>query len=144
MESKLNTKTSNQTTKRHSVMNAINQKETEPAGQSRQQREFVAPEVNIYETNEGYVLEAEMPGVNRQGLEITLEGNELTLTGRKQRPTPDATALHRESRGLDYRRLFELDPEIDTGKIHARIEQGVLRLDLPKAEKVKPRRIAIN
>jgi HSP20 family protein len=40
--------------------------------------------------------------------------------------------------------VFELDPEIDTEKIHARIEQGVLRLDLPKAEKVKPRRIAIN
>ena len=45
--------------------------------------EFIAPEVNIFEKVEGYVLEAEMPGVNKEGLEITLEGSEITITGHR-------------------------------------------------------------
>jgi HSP20 family protein len=56
----------------------------------------------------------------------------------------EGTWLHRESRGLDYRRTFELDPIIDTNRISASIEHGVLRVRLPKAEQVKPRRIKIS
>ncbi|HEY2341431.1 MAG TPA: Hsp20/alpha crystallin family protein, partial [Chthoniobacteraceae bacterium] len=51
--------------------------------------------------------------------------------------------LYRESRTWDYRRAFELDPSIDASKISAKMEQGVLRLHLPKAESVKPRKIAV-
>ena len=104
---------------------------------------FVTPEVNIFEDKDGYILEAEMPGVNKEGLEITLEGNEITIVGRKQPETLKAEVLYRESRPADYRRVFELDPAIDTAKISAKVEQGVLTLRLPKAEKVKPRKIAI-
>ena len=50
---------------------------------SAQKIDYVVPEVNIFETKDGYVLEAEMPGVSKEGLEITLEGNELTITGRR-------------------------------------------------------------
>ena len=53
------------------------------------------------------------------------------------------TLLYRESRSLDYRRVFEIDSSIDTGKITAKIDQGVLKLHLPKSEAVKPRRIAV-
>ena len=52
--------------------------------------------------------------------------------------------LTRESRGNDYRRVFEIDPSIDAAKISAKIEQGVLTLHLPKAEAVKPRKIVVN
>jgi len=115
--------------------------------ETRQQNErpveYVSPEVNIMETRDGYLLEAEMPGVNKQGLEITLEGNEITITGHRSAETPPGQPVFRESRGVDYRRVFELDPAIDTGKISARMEQGVLKLSLPKSEKVKPRKIAV-
>jgi len=113
--------------------------------QSQREREqFVTPDVNIYETKDGYLLEAEMPGVSKEGLEITLEGTELTITGRRSDQAPnDADILFAESRPLNYRRVFELDPTVDTAKINAKIEQGVLVLTLPKAEKVKPKRITI-
>src|SRR5512143_623095 len=105
-------------------------------------REWASPEVNIYETKDGYVLEAEMPGVNKDGLEITLEGNEITLIGHRHSDTAPGDPLLRERRVVDYRRVFELEPAIDTSKVSAKMEQGVLRLTLPKSERVKPRKIA--
>ena len=84
-----------------------------------------------------------MPGVSKEGLEITLEGNVLTIVGHRSDPTPGGEAVYRESRALDYRRVFELDPAIDGDKITASVDQGVLTLTLPKAERVKPRQIAI-
>src|ERR1035438_2332764 len=90
---------------------------------------------------DGYVLEAEMPGVTKEGLEITLEGNEITIVGRRMDETAPGEPLFRERALADYRRVFELDPAIDTGKIAAKMDQGLLTLTLPKSEKVKPRRI---
>ena len=126
-------------------MKATAPKET-PGTQTNSQRptEFVAPEVNILETKDGYVLEAEMPGVNKEGLEITLEGNEITVVGHRHVEPLNGSALFRESNGRDYRRVFELDPAIDTSKIAARMDQGLLTLTLPKSEKVKPRRITVD
>jgi HSP20 family protein len=114
--------------------------QTQPVGTAR---EFVTPGVNILETTNAYVLEAEMPGVNKDGLNISVEGNVLTLAGRRQ-PVLEAHLLYRESKPADFRRVFELDPSIETAKISARIEQGILSLTLPKAEKVKPQRITVN
>jgi HSP20 family protein len=111
--------------------------------QVENRQNFIVPEVNIFATKEGYTLEAEMPGVNKEGLEVTLEGNELTILGRRAVEAPKGEALYRESRDVDYRRVFELDPAIDASKISARMEQGVLTLLLPKAEKLKPRKISI-
>jgi HSP20 family protein len=108
------------------------QKESRPA-QTNGEPEFVTPEVNIFETKDGYVLEAEMPGVNKEAVEITLEGNELTIIGRRHNESA-GEALLRESRNVDFRRVFELDPAIDGGKISAKMEQGVLTLTLPKSE----------
>jgi len=105
---------------------------------------YVAPEVNIFENKDGYVLEAEMPGVNKEGLEIIVEGNELTLVGHRNSEAALGEALFRESHALDYRRVFELDPAIDTTKVSARIEQGILTLTLPKSEQVKPRKIKVD
>jgi HSP20 family protein len=106
--------------------------------------EYVAPEVNIFETRDGYVLEAEMPGVGKNGLEITLQGNEITITGRRVAGAVNGQAIFRERETADYRRVFELDPAIDTGKISASMEQGVLTLTLPKSERVKPRKITVD
>jgi HSP20 family protein len=103
---------------------------------------YQLPAVNIYETDDGYTLEADIPGVNREGLEIHLDQNELTLVGRRQ-VFNGGTVHYRESAEGDFRRAFELDPEIDTDKIAARVDQGVLTLHLPRREAVKPRKIAV-
>lgn len=106
--------------------------------------EFVSPEVNIFETADGYVLEAEMPGVDKEGLEITLEGNEITIVGHRKVPALNGEVLFSEARNADFRRVFELDPAIDTTKVSARMDQGVLTLTLPKSERVKPRKIKVD
>ena len=105
---------------------------------------YIRPSVNISETGGGYVLEAELPGVNKDGLSITLEGDMLTLEGRRQPwGVPGVEPLHRESIPADFRRVFQLDPAIDAAKITAKIEQGILTVTLPKAEESKPRKIAV-
>ena len=119
------------------------EKETPRKAERAPAEEFIAPEVNISETKEGYVLEAEMPGVNKDGLEITLENNELTIVGRRNRETVSGEPLFRERSAAHFRRVFELDPAIDTGGINAKVDQGMLTLTLPKSEKVKPRRITV-
>jgi len=124
-------------------MNAVAEKQKQTNASAVAERPFVAPEVNIYETDDGYVLQAEMPGVAKEGLEIALEGNTLTFIGRRRDETVPGNALYRESRGTNYRRVFELDPAIDTDKISAEMRQGMLVLKLPKAERVKPRKIEI-
>jgi HSP20 family protein len=124
-------------------MNAVAEKQNQNQTTTVVEQPFVAPDVNIYETEEGYSLQAEMPGVRKEGLEITLEGNRLVFTGHRYENAAPGTALYRESRGANYRRVFELDPAIDANKISAEMRQGVLTLTLPKAERVKPRKIEI-
>ena len=104
---------------------------------------FIAPIVNIRETKDGYMLEAEMPGVNKDGLEITLENNELTITGRRHGEALTGQPLFGERPTAHFRRVFELDPAIDTARICAKVNQGMLTLTLPKTEKVKPRKITV-
>src|SRR5690242_21857634 len=104
-------------------MNATLQKDSR--ANNERNATFVSPNVNIFETKDGYVLEAEMPGVNKEGLEITLENNELTIVGRRSDDVGQGKALFRERQLVDFRRTFELDPAIDTAKVSARIDQGV-------------------
>ena len=124
---------------------AQNQQENSGMAEVEQtERPFVSPEVNIYETHEGYVLQAEMPGVPKDGIDVTVEGNTITFVGRRADRNPQGSVVYRESHGADYRRVFELDPAVDTTRISAEMNQGVLVVSLPKAERLKPRRIEIN
>ncbi len=125
-------------------MKAIVQAEPKAAAERTESHEFVVPMVNIFETGDGYALEAEMPGVNKDGLEITLEGNEITILGRRRVEPISGEVLFRERSSADYRRVFELDPAIDTGKISAKMKQGMLTLALSKSEQVKPRKITVS
>jgi HSP20 family protein len=110
---------------------------------SANERGYLVPQVNIAETKDSLILEAEMPGVSKEGLEVLLEGNELTIVGRRQTGVPGAEPVYRESSPRDFRREFVLDPSIDTSRLSATIEQGMLTLTLPKTEKVKPRKIQV-
>ena len=125
-------------------MTTLTKTEREPAAPNGSQRvNYVTPFANIVETTDGYVLEAEMPGVTKDGLEITVENGQLFIVGRRASVEQKGRELFRESRGLDYRRVFELDSSIDASHISAKLDQGVLRLALPKAEAVKPRKITV-
>lgn len=117
----------------------------QPQTQQNAPRSYISPRVNITEVKDGYLLEAEMPGVSKDRLEISLEGNELTLVGRRsEENVPGLELLYRESTNRDYRRAFALDPTIDATKIEAKMENGVLQLHLPKAEQLKPRKITVS
>ncbi len=120
-----------------------NRNENRTNGQQAQEQ-FIAPVATVTENGDGYTLQVEMPGVNKEGLEMWVENNELTIIGRRSMPTVQGTLVHRESRRQNFRRAFELDPSIDSAKISAKIEQGVLTLTLPKAEQVKPRKITVS
>src|SRR5208283_1954280 len=133
-----------QVKRKEQMMKPTLQKENDANSTAALNQESVAPEVNIFETKDGYVLEAEMPGVSKEGLEITLEGSEITIAGHRQNEVVVGAPLFRERALVDYRRVFELDPAIDTAKIAAKMNQGVLTLTLPKSEKVQPRKIAVN
>ena len=124
-------------------MDTVTQNEHRAANETEEQR-YLSPRVNIYESKEGYLLEAEMPGVSKDGLEVLLEGNELTIVGRRETDLDGAELVYRESSPRAFRRTFALDPSIDAANINATIEQGVLTVTLPKAETVKPRKIAVS
>jgi len=118
-------------------------RENRNANQERAEQS-ITPVASVVEEGDVYMLNVEMPGVNKEGLEISVENNELTITGRRSLPQVEGTLIHRESRSENFRRVFELDPSIDTSKISARMDQGVLTLTLPKAERVKPRKITVS
>lgn len=128
------------------MQSTLNKPESQTsAGNGSQHREtFATPVANVREDKDGYVLEAEMPGVPKEGLELTVEDGELVITGRRTPVQTGGKPVYRESRRLDYRRAFELDPSIDTAKITAKLDQGVLTLHLPKTEAVKPRKITVS
>jgi HSP20 family protein len=109
-----------------------------------QTEQFIAPPASVIEAGHGYTLEIEMPGVPKDGLDISVENNELTIAGRRSLLKMEGALIHHESRPENFRRTFELDPSIDGDKISAKIEQGLVTLTLPKAEHVKPRKITVS
>lgn len=121
-------------------MKTLSKQETAPA---KNDTRYLTPAVNIRENGDAYLLEAEMPGVTKDGLEILVENQELTILGNRAADVLPGEPVYRESHNLGFRRTFDLDPSIDVGKITAKMEQGVLTLTLPKAEIVKPRKITV-
>ena len=117
--------------------------EVTKADQHDQTRYYTTPLVDIEVTPEGYELRAEMPGVGKDGVEITVENGQLTLVGHRRPVQVSGERIYRERREHDYRRAYELDPSIDASRVGAKMEQGVLTVTLPKAESVKPRRITL-
>jgi len=107
-------------------------------------RKVYVPKVDIYETREAMVLIADMPGVDEQSVDITLEKNILTITGNVEAPIYDGKTLaYAEYDTGDYQRAFTISDEVDRERITAMVKNGVLRLTLPKAEKAKVKKIAI-
>ena len=102
------------------------------------------PAVDIFETTDEYVVMAEMPGCDPEGIDVQFDNGELTIYGRvSPRELPRSGWLAREVELGDYARTFNVTDSINTEKISADYEHGILTLRLPKVETAKPRRIEV-
>ncbi len=107
-------------------------------------RETYIPPIDIHEGPDGLILEADIPGATEQGLHVQLEDNVLNLYARIDPRVPkEAVLIHEEFRLGDYHRSFILSDEVDRDRITAELKNGVLRVLLPKADRVRTRRIEI-
>jgi len=108
-------------------------------------RVLFTPPIDIYETEEGLVLLADLPGVSVKSLELQVQNNKLTLLGRVPSVVPaDAQLLHKEYEEGDFLRSFILSEDVDHERVTARLNNGVLEVVLPRAAKTAPRRIQVN
>lgn len=105
----------------------------------------VKPAYEIKESADAWGLVVNLPGVAKDGLEITVEEGLIRILGRRAWRKPEGwTQLYRESVDAPFELALEHDNSVDAEKIRAELKDGVLRVSLPKAEAVKPRKIAVN
>ena len=106
----------------------------------------VFPAVNLYETADGYILTAELPGVAPEDIQVSLEGATVTLSGERRigYANQEGVSLHRSERQAgSFRRAFELPSTVDPGKVEAIHKNGVLMLRLSKTSEAQPRQISV-
>lgn len=102
------------------------------------------PPIDIFETAEGLVLRADLPGVSVETLELQIQDNRLTLFGRVKQDVPEeAVAVHREYELGDFLRSFILSDDVDHDRISAKMSRGVLEVSLPRSSHTEPRRIEV-
>jgi HSP20 family protein len=111
----------------------------------RQSETCWAPDIDLTENKEAYFLRADLPGVSKENIKVTLNENVLTLSGEKKfEKAAQEVSFHRSERVYGtFSRSFRLPETIDSEKIHAEFKDGVLSLTVPKAESVKPKEIEI-
>lgn len=121
--------------------NIIKREETVP----EQSRKIPAstPVVDIYENDDELLLHADMPGVAKEDITVTVDNGELVISGVRSLPR-SGTANRKEFGDVKFRRTFSVPQTIDVEKVNAEMKDGVLRLHLPKSEAAKPRQIKIN
>jgi len=102
------------------------------------------PALNVWDTGDTLCVEAEIPGVSKDDLEVYAVGNDLTIKGRRKALEGDNLVYHRQERGSgEFSRVITLPAEVDADRVEAVLKDGVLNVRLPKAEKAKPRKIAL-
>ena len=107
-----------------------------------QQWETVAPAVDVYENPDELLLLVDVPGATNEGIDVQLDKGQLTIVAKRSQDT-SGSLLVGEYRTHDYLRVFSVPQGIDSSKIDAHLSGGVLRLQLPKSDSVKPRRIEV-
>jgi HSP20 family protein len=109
---------------------------------TRSQEQYVTPPVDIYETQDGLVVKADLPGVAKDSMDVRVENNLLTIRAKAAHVAP-GDPIYREYGLVNFFRQFELNERVDQSKISAELNHGVLTLNLPKAEEAKPRKIDV-
>ena len=102
------------------------------------------PALNVWEEGDKLLAEAEVPGLKMDDLEVTVQGDELTIKGERQAGEEEDVTYHRRERGLGrFSRVIRLPVEVNADKVQATLREGVLTITLPKAEAVLPRKIEV-
>lgn len=129
-----------------SIVPRFNRLSRVPAPESGANRDArIKPLFSLREDDDAFEAVVQIPGVAKNGLEITAQEGALTIVGRRAWAPPASwTTLYRETARADYELVLAHSSEIDAEKISAELKNGVLRLTLPKAEAAKPRKIAVN
>lgn len=105
---------------------------------------YLIPDVDIYEKDNVFILVADMPGVGEKDLDVSVEDDILTIVGRVASGDSDAGAsILDEYTPASYRRLFQVSRDLNHAAITGKMTNGVLRLELPKSEEAKVRKIPI-
>jgi HSP20 family molecular chaperone IbpA len=104
----------------------------------------IRPPVDVFENSEGITLQADMPGVSKDRLKLNVDGNNLLLEGTIEFPmAAQMQALYADLRSTVYRCSFVLSNELETGKIQAKLKDGVLSVHIPKRAELRARRIEV-
>jgi len=109
---------------------------------TQQSELYATPAVDIFETDDGLTVIADVPGVTKEGLDIGVDDRILTIRGSLSVPQREHIAAQ-EFGMMNYFRQFRLSAEVDQSKIKASLDQGVLTILLPKAEHARPKRIVV-
>lgn len=104
---------------------------------------FITPPVNICETPDEVILEADMPGVDKNHLDVAVDGDDLVITGRRLTEPVTGEVMWQEIPRHNFRRTFALGDHINRTAISAAFQNGVLTLKLGKTEDVKPQKINV-
>jgi HSP20 family protein len=116
-----------------------------PANQEAPRGNTVTPRYEIKENTDAFGLEVWLPGVAKDGLELTIHEGSLTIVGRRTWKKPEGwTQLYRETPLADFSLTLEHDNTFDADKVIAELRDGILRVTLPKSEALKPRKIAVS
>ena len=126
------------------VQKARNDDGGDVASSTNVSHSYARPPVDIAENESRFTLFADLPGVSKQDLTIRVDGDNLVIEGVLNAPTPESMDLiYGEAQFSAYRRQFTLSRELDCSKIEANLNNGVLKLTIPKTEEAKPRRINV-
>lgn len=109
-----------------------------------QQMQELVPAIDVRETDDAYVVEVELPGVEPDGIEVLVEGRTLTVRGEFAEETQDGQALVRERRRGSFLRVLALPGQVDVDGVDTTYINGELRIMLPKASQERSRRIKVN
>ncbi|BCZ85169.1 heat-shock protein [Paraburkholderia terrae] len=113
-------------------------------GEQSARRMTITPAVDIFEDGQAVTLWADLPGVTRDKLDVRVHDGNLSIEAEAVVPTPAHLRLqHAEVREPRFARTFTLAPDFDTSKIEASLQDGVLKLTIPRREEARPRRIEI-
>jgi HSP20 family protein len=111
---------------------------------AREEDVALAPPVDVYEDQQGIIVQAEMPGVSKERLNIQADRNSLLIEGDVSIEVPSGMeALYADLRSTHYRRTFVLSSELEADRIEANLKDGVLTLRIPKRAEYRPRKIEV-
>lgn len=105
--------------------------------------DFIVPRADIYENDDQYIVVLDMPGTTKDGIEVTAEGDTLSISGKVTALEETWKPVSKEFALRDYKRDFAIGNKIDRDAIEAHYENGILRLELKKSEVAKPRKIEV-